>query len=178
MSGGEKLEGIRREMGLLERLISRIPGYRGYKEKELRRESDRLVRMEAVGKLRDAKNALRRSLANPFTAKRLSDEDSWRLNALMSRLDRVVQRLDRAVAGYAGLFDSVKVKEDKLDAVLQHDVGLIEKAEAIRSCAEALAGMELGSGDWRRELESLSLKVDEMDSLIDKRANLLRGLVD
>ena len=43
MSGEDYLKKVKRERGLLEKIMSYIPGYRGYKEKELRRESDRPV---------------------------------------------------------------------------------------------------------------------------------------
>lgn len=58
MYGEERLRRAREEMELMERILSYIPGYRGYKEKELHRESDRPVRMEAVNRLRAAKDTL------------------------------------------------------------------------------------------------------------------------
>jgi len=176
MSGEDYLGKVRGEMGLLERIMSHVPGYKGYKEKELRRESDRLVRMEVVNRLRDAKMAFRRSFANPSVAIKLSGEDAYRYEALLSRLDRVTQRIDRAVAGYAGIFDAVKVREDKLDQVLNHDLSLIEKAESIRRDAEKIAGMDVGGGEWRQAMDSLISKVEELDALIDRRAEILRGL--
>jgi hypothetical protein len=177
MSGKERLERVRGEMGLLERIISYVPGYRGYKEKELRRETDRLVRMEVVNRLRAAKNIVRRNLTNPIVSQKISGEDAWRFDTLLSRLDRVVQRIDRAVAGYAGMFDAVRVREDKLDMVIQHDLSLIEKAETIKMGAESLAGIEPGKEEWRKVIDELTLKVEEIDMLIDKRAEIFRGLM-
>jgi len=177
MGGKERLERVRGEMGLLERIISYVPGYRGYKEKELRRETDRLVRMEVVNRLRAAKNAVRRNLTNPIVSQKISSEDAWRFDTLLSRLDRVVQRIDRAVAGYAGMFDAIRVREDKLDMVIQHDLSLIEKAEAIKMRAESLAGIEPGKEEWRKVIDELTLKVEEIDMLIDKRAEIFRGLM-
>ena len=176
MSGGEYLEKVRRERGLLERIMGYIPGYRGYKEKELRRESDRLVRMEAVNRLKAAKTALRRKFANPLVVQKLTSEDSFRFDALLARLDRVTQRIDRAVAGYAGMFDAVKVKEDKLDTVIEHDLGLIEKAEALRVDVEKVVRMEPGKDEWRAAMDELISKVEELDGLVDKRSEVLRGL--
>jgi hypothetical protein len=176
MSGKEYLEKVRGERSLLERIMGYIPGYRGYKEKELRRESDRLVRMEVVNRLKDAKMIFRRSFANPTVAQRLSGEDTYMYEALLSRLDRVTQRIDRAVAGYAGMFDAVKVREDKLDQVLQADASLVEKAESIRSDVEKLVKMEVGGGEWRQAMDNLTSKVEELDRLIDQRAEILRGL--
>jgi len=176
MSEKDYLGKVRGERGLLERIMGYVPGYRGYKEKELRRESDRLVRMEAVNRLKAAKTSFRRSLANPMAVQKLSPEDAYRFDALTSRLDRVTQRIDRAVAGYAGVFDAVKVKEDKLDTVIQHDVSLIEKAEALKADCEKITKIEPGNDDWRTGMDALISKVEEFDALIDERSEILRGL--
>ena len=176
MSEKDYLGKVRGERGLLEKIMGYVPGYRGYKEKELRRESDRLVRMEAVNRLKAAKTALRRSFTNPLVVQRLSSEDAWRFDTLTARLDRVTQRIDRAVAGYAGMFDAVKVREDKLDTVIQHDLGLIEKAEALRVDVEKVVRMEPGKDEWRVAMDELTSKVEELDGLIDKRSEILRGL--
>jgi hypothetical protein len=180
--GGEKLsdknylEKVRGEMSLLERIMSYIPGYRGYKEKELRRESDRLVRMEAVNKLKSAKMIFRKKLANPSVAQMLSGEDAYRFEAFLSRLDRVTQRVNKAAAGYAGIFDAVKVREDKLSMVIQHDLGLIERAESIRADVEKVAKMEVGKEEWKNAMDELISKVEELDGFIDQRSEILRGL--
>ena len=176
MSGKDYLGKVRGERTLLERIAGYIPGYRGYKEKELRRESDRLVRTDAVNRLKAAKNAVRRNFANPTVVQKLSGEDAYRFDALTSRLDRVTQRIDRAVAGYAGMFDTVKVKEDKLDTVTQHDLSLIEKADAIKTDCENVGKMQPGNTDWGTAMDNLISKVEELDGLIDQRSEILRGL--
>jgi hypothetical protein len=176
MSGKDYLGKVKGERSLLEKIMGYIPGYHGYKEKELRRESDRLVRMEAVSRLKAAKTSIRRAFANPSMVQKLSQDDTYKYDALNSRLDRVTQRIDRAVAGYAGMFDAVKVKEDKLDTVLQHDVSLIEKADAIKADSSKLAKMQPGNDDWGTAMDSLISKVEEYDALIDERSQILRGL--
>jgi hypothetical protein len=176
MSGKDYLEKVQGERTLLERIMGYVPGYRGYKEKELRRESDRLVRAEAVSRLKAAKNLIRMAFANPEMVQKLSQGDAFKMDALNYRLDRVTQRVDRAIAGYAGMFDAVKVKEDKLDAVLQYDVGLIEKAEEIRAGSEQVAKMQPGNDDWGTAMDALTAKVEEFDTFIDKRSEMLRAL--
>lgn len=176
MSGKDYLGKVKGERSLLERIMGYIPGYHGYKEKELRRESDRLVRMEAVNRLKAAKTVIRRAFANPSMVQKLSQDDTYKYDALNSRLDRVTQRIDRAVAGYAGMFDAVKVKEDKLDTVLQHDVSLIEKAEVIKAESGKLAKMQPGNDDWGAAMDALISNVEAYDALIDERSQILRGL--
>ena len=55
-------ERIKGEQGLVEKIVSYIPGYHGYKEKELRRETDKLVREFSVQKLKEAKVALNEAI--------------------------------------------------------------------------------------------------------------------
>lgn len=178
MSEKEKsyLGKVKGERSLLERIMGFIPGYRGYKEKELRRESDRLVRMDVVNRLKAAKMTFRRTFANPANVSKLSGEDTFRFDALLSRFDRATQRIDRAVAGYAGMFDAVKVKEDKLDTVIEHDVSLIEKAESLKGDVEKVSKIEPGKDEWRTAMDDLISKVEELDNLVNKRSEILRGL--
>jgi len=176
MSQKDYLGKVRGERGLLEKIMGYIPGYHGYKEKELRRESDRLVRIEVVNRLKAAKTAFRRTFANPTNVQKLAGEDTYRYEALNSRIDRVTQRIDRAVAGYAGMFDAIKVKEDKLDSVIQHDISLIENAESIKAEVEKATSMVVSSDEWRAEMDSVISKVEEFDKLIDERSNIFRGL--
>jgi uncharacterized membrane-anchored protein YjiN (DUF445 family) len=176
MSGKDYLGKVRGERSLLEKIMGYIPGYRGYKEKELRRESDRLVRMEVVNRLKAAKTAFRRTFANPSAVQKLSGDDTYRFDAFNSRLDRVTQRIDRAVAGYAGMFDAIKVKENKLDSVIQHDLSLIERAESIKADVEKTVSIEPGTDEWRTAMDALVSKIEELDSLVNDRSNLLRGL--
>jgi hypothetical protein len=176
MSGKDYTEKVREDRGLLERIMGYVPGYRGYKEKEMRRESDRLVRMDAVNKLKTAKTTFRRRFADPAAVQKLSSEDVYRFDTLTFRLDRVTQRVDRAVAGYAGMFDAIRVREDKLNDVIQHDLGLIEKAESIRTEGEKLVGIQPGTEEWGTAMDALIAKVDELDRFIDERSSVLRGL--
>jgi hypothetical protein len=176
MSGKDYMGKVKGERGLLEKIMGYVPGYKGYKEKELRRESDRLVRMEAVSRLKAAKTTFRRTFANPSAVQKLTGDDTFRFDAFNARLDRVTQRIDRAVAGYAGMFDTIKVKEDKLDSVIQHDASLIEKADAVKTDVEKTVSIEPGTDEWRTAMDVVISKVEELDRLVDERSSLLRGL--
>jgi hypothetical protein len=44
-------------MGRFEALVAKIPGYKGYKEKEMRREADALLRQHLAGKFGEQSRA-------------------------------------------------------------------------------------------------------------------------
>ncbi len=170
---------VKREMGLLERVAGYIPGYRGYKEKELRRETDILVRRKVSSLLAESRDILNAPM-NPSVVRKLAyDSDAkFAFENLRAEIDRVTQRIDKAVAGYAGLFDAVKVREDKLDAVIEHDLSMIERAERVKKLASELMAANAGSEEWRQKLDTLRAAVAEIDKLIDERMMMLRGLAE
>ncbi|MCS6769573.1 MAG: hypothetical protein NZ570_03960 [Candidatus Caldarchaeum sp.] len=173
------VERVRKEMGLLEKIASYVPGYRGYKEKELRRETDILVRRKASALLSEAR-ATANSPLSPSAARKLAynPDAKFTFENIRAELDRITQRIDKAVAGYAGLFDAVKVREDKLDAVISHDLSLIEKAESIKTLVSQLIQEEAGSDGWRSKASELRAALTEFDRLLDERTRIFKGLAE
>jgi hypothetical protein len=74
------------------------------------------------------------------------------------------------------MFDAIKVKEDKLDSVLTHDLSLIEQAESVKTDVEKTVSIDPATDEWRATMDALISKVEELDRLVDERTNLLRGL--
>ena len=172
------LEKVKNEMGLGERILTYIPGYRGYKQKEIRRETDRIIRMNIVNRLKDCKDNLRSSLKNPVMLSKIGSEDLWLIESILNNLDRITQRIDRAVAGYAGFFDAIKVKEDKLDLIIKHDYALIGMAENLKNKIQELLSLEYFTSEWRSKLNEILQYIREFDDLIDKRSEILRGAIE
>ena len=52
------LDKIKDEMSGIEKLAAKIPGYKGYKEKEMRREADKLLREHIASRMRSVKSQL------------------------------------------------------------------------------------------------------------------------
>ncbi len=121
---------------VLERLGAKVPGFSGYLERELRREVDQLLRADLAGRL----DAARAAVAAFTRTLRLGDEDRLdRLARLDKALDALAVAVRRAGAGYGGLFDAVKVREEQLEALYRFDLGLVDAVDEVRDAARALA---------------------------------------
>jgi len=124
------------QTSLQEKIELAIPGFHGYKEKELRRESDKLIRNQIYQKLSDAESQAKdtyRSLVNQGA------NDSWDdTDHLLSRLDRVMERINHSEYGYAGFFDVTKVKEPDLDRMMTYDMQLLQMADSVTNTIQAL----------------------------------------
>ena len=126
------------ERNALERLLHTVPGFKGYFERELRRDADKVQRMFLVAKLRGARDRLQEIIRGISRQGRLDLLTGY--DELMRLLDRVMNQIEYAARGYSGFFDLVKIKERELDAIYRHDLGLIEEAASFSQQLDHMAG--------------------------------------
>jgi len=157
--------------GWIETILRYIPGFRGYLEKEYRRESDDLQRDWLSDRLERSKRAIddvTRALADAAQIDLLPQVDRLR-----GRLDKMIGRIRGAMQGYSGFFDLVNVDEALLDRIYEHDVAMIQKVETLAEAVEQLPDKQDEVGTL---LADLFRQTDEMDSQWDVREDMLKGL--
>ena len=149
------------QMRLSERILAAIPGFHGYKEKELRRESDRLVRNHLYLKLSKMKKDLRtvsQKLSNSLWLDALRDMDH-----LIAKVERVSEKVNHASYGYAGFFDIVKIKEKNLDRMIDFDNNLIGDVESLAADIETFKS-ELITGEAKNAKEYVARIAEKLES--------------
>ena len=124
------------QMRLSERIAAALPGFRGYKEKELRRESDKLIRNNLTLKLSKDKDNVR-SIAQRIADKRYMDVLTD-IDRLTAKMDRITEKVNHASYGYAGFYDIVKIKEENLDRMITFDNQLLDEVDALTASIEDL----------------------------------------
>lgn len=167
------VEKVKAERGLFERIISYIPGYHGYKEKEIRRESDRLVRQNAFSNLKKASDIFKRSLSYGSS---LPESKRLPADRVVSRLDLVKERVAKAVGGYSGFFDAVKVREDKLDQIISLDYELVSLSASLVEQAEKTAKEVVLAPTWSQGVKDLEEGIGKIEEALKKRDELLSKL--
>ncbi|MDY0167925.1 MAG: hypothetical protein RBS80_15360 [Thermoguttaceae bacterium] len=159
-----------RDRNFVEDILRRIPGFRGYLEKEYRRASDDLQRDWLADRLQRAKRAVdaaSRPLADAGQIDALPQLDRMR-----GRLDKLIGRIRGAVQGYSGFFDLVRVDEALLERVYEHDLALMERVEALAASIEELPadGPEISN-----QLPGILNLIDDAERRWDGREDLLKG---
>jgi hypothetical protein len=166
----------KKQMRLSERILAAIPGFRGYKEKELRRESDKLIRDHVYAKLSKAKTGYR-AIFQKMSDRRQLDvlEDMDRLSA---RFDRVAEKVHHASYGYSGFFDVIKVQEEALDRMIDFDSQLIDQADSIGSEVDAFkAEVSKQKFDKAKDrVQNLSDTLETFEDTFDKRKEVILGV--
>jgi hypothetical protein len=148
-------------------LMSRIPGYAGYKQKELRREADKRLRLllaDAVAAEVRQLNSLKLDLTNRGQLLLLPE-----LERATGKLQRFADTVRTASYGYAGLFDAVRVDEAALDALYAFDLALEGSIERLAEFRQVLAqAIERGEG-VTEAIRALSNYADELNTQFGRR---------
>lgn len=119
---------MNKSLGILEKIELLVPGFHGYKQKELIREDDALVRRKVANLLDEARQTLEQFL---LYIKRKDIDLALRLDDLRLELMKAAQMIRHAPYGYASLYSRVRIKENELQQILQYDYQLITQAEEV-----------------------------------------------
>jgi hypothetical protein len=166
-------EKVQSSQNKLEDLVKRIPGYAGYKQKEQRREADKLLRLHVARKYEEQ-------------ARRLNDlqftlTTRGQLIPLMTleragiKLQLLVDRLKNASYGYAGLFDTVKIDEAALDRLYDFDEKMLEGVGQVASLLDTLEDAIHSEASIGTEASALVAQIQELNDTYSRRQDVVLG---
>jgi len=124
----------------LQELMSSIPGFDGYRDRQIRRKADAMVREHLVGLLDGIRGDLDKAIERWSRTKGLPGLDDF--DGVRGPLGKVRDTLRFADYGYTGWFDAVKIKEAELDALYQYDLGLKQQIADVGAAIQALGGAD------------------------------------
>ena len=166
----------KKQMRLGERIVAAIPGFRGYKEKELRRESDKLIRNHLHRKLSESKHYLK-SVFQKLSDRRYFDVITD-MDRLMAKVDRITEKVNHASYGYSGFFDIVKVKEENLDRMIDFDNKLVDAADGLAADVDVFK-VEIAKGETKNakeKVQNITDKIEAFEETFDRRTEVILGV--
>jgi len=149
-----------------------FPGYRGYKEKELVRETDRVVRDELYRKLKKSVSDLK-NFYSSIVSSTGSTPASERVEKLIYRLDSLAEKTRHAPYGYRPLFHAFKVDENVLDRILEHDLNMGVTVEELNKTTSSRPSSILEVEKFLSDVEKL---IEKYQSLLEERDRILSGI--
>lgn len=165
---------ITSQRGTMEKILARLPGFRGYMEMNSRRQADRMVREQVAGQLRQQLNRLTTIENALLDAGGLSYMSKTR--SAKTKLQTYIDRIATDNPGYSGFYDAIKIGPDDLQIVYSFDLALLdyvekfkEKIDALQKAGTAKEAVEPAIQD----LDALTLEANEAYSLRD---NVLTGI--
>ena len=116
-------------MDIFKKIASKRPGFKGYVERQNRRDSDKLIRDTIFRRFRELEGRvsdLQVEFINQGEIKYTNDLEKAAL-----RLRTFADRVRTAPRGYSSLFEAVKINEAELAQLYEYDAALLDKSDEI-----------------------------------------------
>jgi hypothetical protein len=161
------------DMDPFKKILSRIPGFSGYMERQSRRDADKLVRDTIFNRFRELEERVSALQREFISHGEISYVGS--LEATAIKLRTFADRVRTAARGYSGLFDAVKINEVELARLYEYDAAMLELTEEVERAignVEASVGTD-GLPASIRHLESVARTCIET---FNRREEVMKGI--
>ncbi len=135
-------EKVSSQVDPFKKLMSYIPGFSGYVERQNRRDADKLLRETVARRFEEHWSRASNLQADMVAQGKFSHVDDMEKAALALRT--FIDKISKAARGYSGMFDAVKINEKELEAIYQFDAAFFDLADQIKN---ALDNVEASMGD-------------------------------
>ncbi|WP_297549688.1 hypothetical protein [Thermococcus sp.] len=161
-----------KETSIVEKLELVIPGFHGYKKKELLREDDRLIRGKVAEILGQAKREMERALQR---CAMVNCQQLMAIENLRKKLMMLESRVRHAEAGYRGYFDRIKFREEEIKRLIEYDAKMIELAEEILNEAKNLNAQVANPQSLGMAVLNLDDKLVNFEEVLSQRMSFAVG---
>jgi hypothetical protein len=144
------------------KILSRIPGFSGYMERQKRRDSDKLIRDMIYKRFRLLEERVSRVQRDFIGQGAITYVDDLERTAI--NLRTFADRIRTAKRGYSGLFSAVNVNEEELARLYEYDASMLDLVDEVDRAidhVEASVGSD-GLPAALRNLETLARRCIEV----------------
>ena len=135
-------EKVSSQIDPFKKLVSFIPGFSGYVERQNRRDADKLLRETVARRFEEQWTRASNLQVEMVNNGMLSYVDDMEKASLALRT--FIDKISTAARGYSGMFDAVKINEKELEAIYQFDAAFFDLGDQVKS---GLDNVEASMGD-------------------------------
>lgn len=162
---------IKEKENSLEQLISKIPGFKGYRDREQSRTADKLQRKFLSDKLNQIKSNFMETSKVLIESGQL--EQLTKVDSYLKKFDYFIDKINYAEYGYSGLFDAAKVNIEELEKVYEYDLTLVALLEKIETLVTAWNAED--PEKTKQFISEIKMAFDEFDKFFEQRKQILKG---
>ncbi|MBL8100181.1 MAG: hypothetical protein JNK81_13440 [Anaerolineales bacterium] len=124
-------EKVSSQVDPFKKLVSYIPGFGGYVERQNRRDADALLRETVARRFEEQWSRISNLQAELVSNGMIKYVDDVEKAALALRT--FIDKISTAARGYSGLFDAVKINEAELEKIYQFDAAFFDLGDQVKS---------------------------------------------
>lgn len=111
------------------RILHKIPGFKGYLDRQNRRDADKLLRETVASRFEEMWQRVSRLQTEFIKSGEIASVDD--LESAAIKLRTFADRVHRATYGYSSLFEAVKINEAELNRLYDYDAGLLNLVDEV-----------------------------------------------
>jgi len=164
-------ERVTSEQDIFKKLVSKIPGFDGYVERENRRSADKIFRETLAAKFQAIWlriSGIQRDLVNAGRISLLDDIENAEI-----KIRQFIDRVNTAAYGYAGFFDAIKIREAALAQIYQYDLTLVQLVDDVTAAVDNLEA-SLDTDGLPAAIRNLVQKAQDCVDAFNKRVEILK----
>jgi hypothetical protein len=168
-------ERVEEDQGILKKIQSFIPGFRGYRRTEDLRDADRMLRMQLADKLSKQRRGLeecRGMLVSSYGSKELDA-----IGGLINQFKKVEGVVTHAEMGYSGIAADIRIKENELNSVYEFDAAMIDHIAAISASIDSLKNSLMAADEMtsHKDIMNIKARINDFEDQFDRRMNVIQG---
>lgn len=163
------------DQDIIRKLLSKIPGFSGYVERENRRAADKLIRDTVADRFEELWKRISSIQTDLISSGGLEYIDDMERAAIKIR--QFIDRIRHASYGYSPFFNATKVNEEELARVYEFDLALLENADVV---ARAIDNVEtsVGTDGLPASIRHLTSLSQETIDMFNRRSEVLMGGIE
>ena len=171
------MEKSKQDRGIFERISLYIPGYSGYRQRNMRRDIDRLVRSHVALSIKEVKTVMADLKRQVMDNGDLQSVKA--MERIATKIDTYMKSIESAESGYSGMWETIKTNESDLDSIVEWDEKLVVGSEELKAALKELRDrVDEGSADVKKELREIERYVDDLKDGLNERKLVIKGLAD
>lgn len=157
--------------GSFEQLVARIPGFKGYQDKQARREADQQLRKHIADRVEKQVQRLVR-LENLILDK-LGMSYMTRTREAKGKIQMFHDKVNSATPGYSGMWAQMKIGSEELETIYKFDEEQINNVEKIDTALDKLESAVMQGEGVEEAIYSLDTVAQEAIDAFDMRDDVL-----
>ncbi|MDH3365442.1 MAG: hypothetical protein OEM29_05510 [Thermoplasmata archaeon] len=168
-------ERIEEDRGLLKKIQTYIPGFKGYRQREDIRDADQMLRAQLAQKIAIQRRGLEECRGILIQSPGTKEFDM--IGGLISQFKKVEGLVSHAASGYSGIAADISVKEGELDRLYEYDVSMLDHMTSVTNSVESLKNALMAADDSTifRDMMNIKARMTDFEDKFNSRLRAIEG---
>jgi hypothetical protein len=168
---------VEEDRGLIKKIQLMVPGYRGYRQRDDLRDSDKILRLELGKRL-----ALQRKELEEFRQTLVTNNPMSKnlqpIGGIINQYKKVEGLMAHGESGYSGISADIRINVPELNMLYEYDAGMVDNINFIEQSIGELrtAVDEKDDGKAAEHLKNVKMRITGFEEKFAKRISVIMGI--